>query len=157
MDSSWPELAGEGDRRFLLSYMLDRFGMPPELFEGFILFKKKRSFWFMKSSNFISSVSHLKIKEPGIKAFQEVGSFMKPTTRMIQYFGSRATKAVLKLEANQLKELLNGEHLAVNMNLVNGYVILSFKGQILGLGLLIGGKVRSQLPAKDVRYLEIEG
>ena len=156
MDSSWPELAGEEDRSFLLSYMRDRFGMPPELFDGFILFKKKKSFWFMKNSGLISSVSHLKVKEPGIKAFQEVGSFMKPTTRMIQYFGSRATKAVLNLDNIQLKALLNGEYLTVDMGLENGYVILSYNEQVLGLGLLIDGKVRSQLPAKDVRYLEIE-
>jgi NOL1/NOP2/fmu family ribosome biogenesis protein len=135
--------------------MDERFGMSFHIFEDYLLFKKKKTFWFMKGSDLISNVSHLKIKRLGIKAFQEVGSFMKPTTRMIQYFGSLATKAVLNLENDHLKILLEGEYLSVDMGLENGYVILSYCEQILGLGLLIDGKVRSQLPVKDVRFMKI--
>lgn len=136
--------------------MDDRFGMSPEVFEHYLLFKKKKTFWFMRYSTLITNVSQLKINQLGIRAFQEVGSFIKPATRMIQYFGSRATKAVLNLENIQLMSLLKGEYMPVNMGLKNGYVILSYKGQVLGLGLLIDGKVRSQLPAKDVKFLRIE-
>ena len=135
--------------------MNDRFGISPDLFDSYLLFKKKKTFWFMKSSGLIPNVSHLKIQRLGIKAFQEVGSFMKPTTRIIQYFGGMATKAVIDLEDNQLKNLLKGEYLPVNMGLENGYIILSYKEQVLGLGLLIDGKVRSQLPVKDVKFLRI--
>lgn len=135
--------------------MNDRFGISPDLFDGYLLFKKKKAFWFMKSSILIQNVSHLKIQRLGIRAFQEVGSFVKPATRIIQYFGHLATKAVIDLEDNQLKSLLKGEYLPVNMGLDNGYVILSYKEQVLGLGLLIDGKIRSQLPVKDVRYLKV--
>ena len=86
--------------------MNDRFGISPDLFDGYLLFKKKTTFWFFKSSGLIQNVSHLKIQRLGIKAFQEVGSFMKPATRIIQYFGHLATKAVMNLEDNQLKLLL---------------------------------------------------
>ena len=155
-DSSWPELAGEGERTFLLSYMYNRFGISSNVFDGYILFTKKKTYWFLSGSSLVPAVSHLKIKRLGIKAFQEVGSFIKPTTRFIQSFGSMATKATFNIDENQLKELLNGEYLPVEEGLENGYVILSFKGQVLGLGLLINGKVRSQLPLNDVRFLTIE-
>ncbi len=80
---------------------------------------------------------------------------MKPTTRFIQYFGKFATKAVLNIDENKLKDILNGGYLPFPEKIENGYVILSLKGQALGLGLLINGKVRSQLPAEDVRFLAL--
>ncbi|MFC1840911.1 hypothetical protein ACFL1N_15135 [Thermodesulfobacteriota bacterium] len=148
-------MAKEEDRNSLLSYMNDRFGISSSVFEEFLLFKKKKAFWILRRSPLISRVSHLKINKVGIKAFQEVGSFMKPATRMIQYFGKHATKALLDLNVVQLKSIVRGEYLPLDIDLENGYVILSHRDQILGLGLLIDGKVRSQLPVKDVKFLRI--
>ncbi len=148
-------MAGEDERITLLSYLYDRFGINKEIFDDYLIFSKKRTFWFLRNSRFISDVSHLKIKRLGIKAFQEVGSFMKPTTRFIQYFGVHATKALFKIDEKQLRQLLDGTYLPYNNELENGYVILSFKGEVLGLGLLIKGMVRSQLALDEVRYLSI--
>lgn len=139
----------------MLSYMHERFGIPMNVFDAYLMFTKKRSFWLVNKSQLISEISHLKIKRLGIKAFQEVGSFMKPTTRIIQFFGDLATKAVFNIDKEQLKDLLAGEYLPFNDDLENGYVILSLNGQVLGLGLLISGEVRSQLSLKDVRFLTI--
>ena len=135
--------------------MRERFGISADIFDNYIMFMKKRSFWFVNKSRLISEISHLKIKRLGIKAFQEVGSFIKPTTRIIQYFGHMATKAVFNIDEKQLKQLIDGEYLPFSDDLDNGYVILSLNGQILGLGLLIKGEVRSQLPSEDVRFMTI--
>ena len=148
-------MAGEADREFLLTYLLERFGIATDIFNEYLMFKKKNSFWFIKKSPLIKEISHLKIKRLGIKAFQELGRFFKPTTRIIQYFGHLATKAVFNINEEQLKTLLTGEYLPFNDDLENGYVILSLKGQTLGLGLLINGEVRSQLPTKDVKFLKV--
>jgi NOL1/NOP2/fmu family ribosome biogenesis protein len=150
-------LAKEDEMLGLLSYMYERFGIKRELFDDYLFFSKKRTFWFLRKSPLISEVSHLKIKRLGIKAFQEVGSFVKPTTRFIQYFGRHATKAIFEIDEKQLKQLLSGEYLPYNYELGNGYVILSLKGEVLGLGLLIKGMVRSQLAADEVRYMAING
>jgi NOL1/NOP2/fmu family ribosome biogenesis protein len=148
-------LAGEDDRACLLAYMYERFGIPADTFNDYLLFTKKKTFWFVRKSPLLSDISHLKIKRIGIKAFQEVGRFIKPTTRIIQYIGHRATRAVFNVDEEQLRKLLKGEYLSCDNDLENGYVILSLKGQVLGLGLLIKGEVRSQLPSEDVRYLTI--
>ncbi|NLD39542.1 MAG: hypothetical protein GX654_22035 [Desulfatiglans sp.] len=148
-------MAKEDERVTLLSYLYNRFGINKELFDDYLIFSKKRTFWFLRKSPYISEVSQLKIKRLGIKAFQEVGSFMKPTTRFIQYFGVHATKALFEIDEKQLRQLLDGEYLLFNQELENGYVILCFKGEVLGLGLLIKGMVRSQLALEDVRYLSI--
>ena len=133
--------------------MYERFGISCDVFDDYLLFSKKKSFWFVNKTRLISEISHLKIKRLGIKAFQEVGSFIKPTTRIIQYFGHLATKAVFNIDEKQLKQLLNGDYIPLDDDLENGYVILSLNGQVLGLGLLINGEVRSQLPANDVTYM----
>jgi NOL1/NOP2/fmu family ribosome biogenesis protein len=148
-------LAGEDDRITLLFYLYERFGINKEIFDDYLIFSKKRTFWFLRKSPFIPEVAHLKIKRLGIKAFQEVGSFMKPTTRFMQYFGVHATKSIFTIDEKQLRQLVDGEQLPYNEALENGYVILSFKGEALGLGLLINGMVRSQLALDEVRYLAI--
>lgn len=137
--------------------MYERFGIRKEIFDDYLLFAKKRTFWFLRKSPFLQEVSHLKIKRLGIKAFQEVGSYMKPTTRFIQYFGSHATKSIFLIDDKQLRQLLDGEYLPYNEELENGYLILSYKGEVLGLGLLIKGMVRSQLASDEVRFMTVAG
>ena len=95
----------------------------------------------------------LKVWRVGLKGFQEVGRFIKPTTRMIQFFGHGAEKAVLELREEDLSRLTEEGRIQTDMEIENGYVILSFRRKILGLGLLINDVVISQLPKKDVRFL----
>ena len=97
-----------------------------------------------------------------MRAFQEIGEFVKPTTRFIQIFGTAATRAKLEIGKEQLQRLLEGQELPVDQGLGTGYVILTLGGhQVLGLGLLIDGRVRSQIPRKELRqpmlsYLGVE-
>ena len=86
-----------------------------------------------------------------MKAFQRVGQFIKPTTRAIQVFGILATKAVVHLQEGQLQHLLNSKDLFVDTTLEDGYVILALGGHVLGLGLMIKGRVRLQIRKSDLK------
>lgn len=119
-------------------------------FDDYLLFEKGRAWWILRDSPLVAQACMLKIWRVGLKAFQEVGDFVKPTTRMIQTFGYLATRGILDIDEGDLQRLAAGEHLPVDMHLENGYVILSLKGCILGLGLLINGTMRSQIPRKDI-------
>lgn len=154
-DSTWPELAEAGEKDFLLGYMNNRFGMNKNIFTDYLLLKKKKSYWFLRKSRAVQHVTGLKVEAAGIKAFQEVGSFIKPTTRIIQFFGHRAEKAVIKLDNCLLRRLINGEYIQSEADLENGYVILTIDSGVLGLGLIINGKIRSQLSEKDVMFMSI--
>ena len=149
-DSSWPELAGEDDRHHLFSYMEGRFGISENVFEGYLLFKRQRSWWLLINSPFLQSASRLKVARAGLRAFQRVG---KPATRMIQMFGSLATKAIVEIDEVQLQKLVSGEPLRVELKIEDGYVILSLEDHILGLGLFIGGKIHSQIPRNEISFL----
>ena len=86
----------------------------------------------------------------GLKAFQTVGRYVKPSTRLIQVFGRHAVKAVLEVKADDINIMAEGGHISSDMETDNGYIILSFRGSILGLGLLIDGRVTSQMPRRDL-------
>jgi NOL1/NOP2/fmu family ribosome biogenesis protein len=71
-------------------------------------------------------------------------------------FGHNASRAVKKINEGDFKKLAEGEFITYERELANGYIILSMKEKILGLGLLIDGMVRSQIPRKDIRLLTSE-
>lgn len=152
-DSSWPELEEESERRRIFSYMEDRFGIPEKVFDDYLLFKRKGSWQFINNGVLHAvSASQLKVSKVGLRAFQKIGKFVKPTTRLIQVFGTAATKARIEINDEQLARLVAGEELSMDMDLDTGYVILvQGNKRILGLGFFINGRVRSQIPKKELR------
>jgi len=131
-----------------------RFGIPVQTFDGYLLFKRKRSWWLLRDTPLLEHVSHLKVSIIGMRAFNQVQEFLKPTTRLIQVFGRFATKRVYPIDRVQLDALLTGKILSGLENDQDGYIILSFKDQAIGLGLLIKGTIRSQLPRKDFLFIK---
>jgi NOL1/NOP2/fmu family ribosome biogenesis protein len=133
--------------------MEDRFGIPEKMFDSYLLFKRKGS-WQLINAAVLQAVSEsqLKVSKVGLKAFQKIGVFVKPTTRLIQVFGTAATKARIEINDEQLTRLVAGEELPVDMDLDTGYVVLvQSNKRVLGLGFFINGKVRSQIPKKELR------
>lgn len=147
-DSSWPEYVEEIDRKPLLGYLEERFGIPCRLFDEFLLFKTSRSWHLLSRSAHIGQAARLKAVQAGLKVFDQVGGFIKPTTRFVQVFGRYAGKAVVEIDKLGLQRLLSGGRIPAEPGCSDGYVILSLKGYgVIGLGLLIRGEVRGQLRA----------
>lgn len=146
-------MAEEDDRDRILDYLEQRFGIPRSLFNEFLLFGRKKSWWLLNKTHHLFAASQLKAVTTGLRAFQRVGRFLKPTTRFMQIFGCHASKAVIEINDIQLEALKQGETLPGDPSLTNGYVIFSFKDHILGLGLQIDGRIHSQLPRKDIPSL----
>lgn len=89
-----------------------------------------------------------------MKAFQTVGRFVKPTTRFIQLFGSRASKSIVSVTEEELQSLLRGEGIPAREPLENGYVILALHARTtIGLGILIRGIIHHQLRKSDLPIL----
>ena len=150
-------MAGEDERHSLFSYLEGRFGIPEKLFDHYLLFASRDNWWLLRSSSQIEIALPLKVSRVGLKAFRKVGAFVKPTTRMIQIFGSFATKARLEIDTCQLIRLLAGEALHVDLDMGKGYVILSLgENRIVGLGFFINGRVRSQISRKELRHAMLQ-
>ncbi len=136
----------------MLFYLEDRFGIDRALFESFIFFRKKNSWWVSTDTPLLAHISRFKISRMGLKAFQKVGQFLKPTTRMIQVFGTHATKSKITISEDDLLDLQKGQCLETVLGVGQGYVILCLDGnRILGLGLYVNGRIRSQISMKALR------
>jgi NOL1/NOP2/fmu family ribosome biogenesis protein len=133
-----------------LSFLEDRFGIVKAVFDDFLLLKKNKSWWLLRQSKDIRQASLLKVSTVGLKAFQIIGQYIKPTTRLIQIFGRHAKRAVFEVQPEDIKKMAMGMQFHTNVVLDDGYVILSFMGVIIGLGLLIDGSVSSQMPRRDL-------
>ncbi len=111
----------------------------------------------MRDTRRLVAALPLKVSRVGLRAFQRVGGFIKPTTWFIQIFGAAATRARLEIGGKQLQRLLAGQEIPLDLDLTKGYVILSFpENRILGLGFFINGKVRSQISKKELRLVMVE-
>ena len=129
-----------------------RFGIPERLFDDFLLLKRKTRYRLLRRSPFLHVAAQLKISTAGLKAFHLIGRYIKPTTRFIQLFGRTASGAKLNLVYSQLQKISRGEAIPIHTDLENGYVILCMDNRPLGLGLLIDGMLRSQIPTKDRHF-----
>jgi NOL1/NOP2/fmu family ribosome biogenesis protein len=127
--------------------------MTPAIFKDYSLFRRKKTWWMIRFSSHISKAATLKVSLVGLKAFTRVGKFIKPTTGMIRVFGNKASKACFNLSKEELDRLLAGENLMAETTLEDGYVILRHEEDILGMGLLMNGKICSQLPRHNAQKL----
>jgi NOL1/NOP2/fmu family ribosome biogenesis protein len=144
-------LAGEGERAELFQYLKERFGIPGTSFDGFLLFRAGKSWWLLRNSAHLGTASRLKIHSYGLKAFETVGRFVKPTTRFVQLFGPLASKSLVRLTDREFHSLLAGEGIQAAEPMENGYVLLMLDGRtIVGLGLLIRGTIRLQVRKSDL-------
>jgi NOL1/NOP2/fmu family ribosome biogenesis protein len=132
----------------------ERFGIHPEVFKNYVWFRRQNTWWMVRSSPFLENAGALKISFAGLRAFTKIGQFIKPSTRMIQVFGKNATKSRLQIEKEDLMRLLRGETLHIESEQENGYLVLSYEGDILGLGLLLKPLVHSQLPRHYKKFID---
>jgi NOL1/NOP2/fmu family ribosome biogenesis protein len=139
----------------LFGYLEERFGIPACVFDGYILLKTARSWHLFDEGGHLGQAVRLKSVQAGLKAFEQVGRFIKPTTRFIQIFGRHATRATFEIDRCNLHRLLAGERLCTDLGCGQGYVILTVTGYgVVGLGLLVGGKITSQLRSRELAGLE---
>jgi hypothetical protein len=66
---------------------------PSLIFTTVPCFQHQQSWWILRNRSSTPLPSALKVSMVGMKAFQKVGAFTKPTTRLIQALGPRATKS----------------------------------------------------------------
>jgi NOL1/NOP2/fmu family ribosome biogenesis protein len=152
-DSSWPGFANKDERRLLFTYLEDRFGIHENTFDDFDLFSRKKSWWLLRKTSGVNLPVSLKVTQVGLKAFDKVGKYLKPATRMIQLFGYHATKGVYHLSEGDFERLLRGEPLEVKSTIEDGFVILRLRDNVLGVGLLLQGKITSRIRRFELEQL----
>ncbi|TAL18460.1 hypothetical protein EPN96_01445 [bacterium] len=138
-----------------LSSLSERFGIDPEVFTGYRLFKKGDQIFIVREEA-VEAEKLLFPVEGGIPLLKESHSgAMKPATGGILLFGVHATRAVAEITASDLKALTEGRSLEAGEG--KGFVILKVGGKVAGMGLLRDRKIVSQLPKWMTETLRMRG
>ncbi len=144
--SSMFELA---DRAEVIEMWRSRFGTPDDAFECYRFYRKAQSIWVFSDAR----LPHLRYETIGLRMISLKDRPWKPTTCALQIFGKYATKNILHLNPEQAKAFMAGESQSVvsdsepDLGLEPGYVVVFYRGEVLGCGLYArDGKLISQLP-----------
>jgi NOL1/NOP2/fmu family ribosome biogenesis protein len=129
-----------------------RFEGPEETFEGYRFYRKANSIWVISEAN----LPNFSYEALGMRMISLKDRPWKPTTCALQIFGRYATKNVVHLNDEQAMAFLAGESQSLEAGCKAseagcepcepGYVVVFYRGEVLGCGLYSRGRLASQLP-----------
>ena len=135
------------DHSLIAGLWKDRFGIPCHAFSGCNFFQKARSVWAISDV----VLPRLSFEAIGMRIMSCKDRPWKPTTSALQIFGRYAAKNLIHLEREEAMIFLEGGILdggsqAFESDLEPGYVVVFYRGDVLGCGLYSHGKLVSQIP-----------
>ena len=144
----------KADRREVIRWWSERFGVPEEVFEPYEFFMRgKNTIWALRRTEKLPT--GLKFEALGMVIMRKGKFGWKPTTNAIQVFGRYATRNVVELTEEQMRVFVAGGDVEGPFEgLEEGYVVVKYRGKPLGCGLYRRGVLKSQVP-KVRRRLEL--
>lgn len=140
------------DKSQVASLWTERFGISEEAFQGYRFFAKAQSIWVC--SDF--PLPALRYESVGMRMMSLKDWPWKPTTSALQIFGRHAKKNVVHLSEAEARAFMAGSSLCLEADCQLGYVVVFYRGEVLGCGLYSRGKLVSQIP-KDRRVESCQG
>lgn len=137
----------------VVALLHSRFGIPGDAFEGCRFYRKAKSIWVISDED----LPNLSYEALGLRMISLKDRPWKPTTCALQIFGKYATKNVVYLNDCQAKAFLAGESQPLEAECEPGYVVVFYRGDVLGCGLYSRGALASQLPKERRIASSIEG
>jgi NOL1/NOP2/fmu family ribosome biogenesis protein len=123
-----------------------RFGIPEKVFSGYRFFRKAKSIWAISDA----TLPPLSYEAIGMRIMNCKDRPWKPTTCALQIFGKYASRNLMHLEADSARAFLEGKSQevggAVASDCEPGYVVVFYRGDVLGCGLYSHEKLISQIP-----------
>ena len=130
------------DRSLVAKLWQDRFGIPGQAFAGYKFFRKAQSVWAVSDVD----LPHLSYEALGMRIMSCKDRPWKPTTSALQIFGRYAAKNLIHLKTQEAMTFLEGGSQGIESDCEPGYVVVFYRGDVLGCGLYSHGKLISQIP-----------
>ncbi|MEA3310712.1 MAG: hypothetical protein U9Q76_00650 [candidate division WOR-3 bacterium] len=140
-----------------LSSLEERFGIDPDYFRPYHLFARRNDVWCC--SREAGEVELPQIVRRGLRIARVFEHSVRPTTNAVQLFGHLVKRNRVDLDEREtnrflagqtqdihLPELEGGECVTGVAGVTGGFVVAFHKGFALGIGLLKGKKLKSQVP-----------
>lgn len=123
-----------------------RFGIRAEAFSGYRFFKKAKSIWAISDVE----LPRLSYEAMGMRIMNCKDRPWKPTTAALQVFGKYAARNLMHLDVDSARIFLEGKSQEVSEVVASqcepGYVVVFYRGEVLGCGLYSHGLLVSQIP-----------
>lgn len=150
-----PAFVSEVERKEILAYFFHRFGIPRAAFDGFRFLKEKKTLYAAADVPGLENIlEKLKVEAAGVPLLRLDSSLWKPTTAGLRLFAEQASRNILELDDNRLEAFFEQGGMEGPLPLEPGYVILRWKGMILGCGLYGQSGLRSQIPEGRLIHLK---
>ena len=141
--------ASENLKHEVISYFVDRFGVPESAFSGLVFILGKDAVW---AASALLPPSIFSPRPPGLRALRLMGKGVKPTSVFLQFLGNRITTNRVEIEdCSTLRTLLRGGTVPAAAS--PGYVAIAFHGEIIGCGIARAETVKALIPTGRRRAL----
>ena len=153
METKFPQKVSEEERKEVLGYLEERFGISASYFEKYDILRGVSNFWLFPKTTYLEILKNLQIQTVGLLFLRKVSKYLKPTSVFLQRFGYLAKKNIVSLSEEIILILKEKNKVEITLDLEPGYVILKNNHWILGCGLYLSGKLFSYLEPKVLKNL----
>lgn len=153
METKFPQKVSEEERKEVLGYLEERFGISAFYFEKYDILRGVSNFWLFPKTTYLEILKNLQIQTVGLLFLRKVSKYLKPTSVFLQRFGYLAKKNIVSLSEEIILILKEKNKVEITLDLEPGYVILKNNHWILGCGLYLPGKLFSYLEPKVLKNL----
>lgn len=153
METKFPQKVSEEERKEVLGYLEERFGINAFYFEKYDILRGVSNFWLFPKTIYLEILKNLQIQTVGLLFLRKVSKYLKPTSVFLQRFGYLAKKNIVSLSEEIILILKEKNKVEITFDLEPGYVILKNNHWILGCGLYLPGKLFSYLEPKVLKNL----
>jgi NOL1/NOP2/fmu family ribosome biogenesis protein len=122
----------------------ERFGIPREAFDWLAAVEDQETVFVGTSE--VMEFDAVRPMRRGIRLARMYPYSLKPTTFGMQVLGAQATRNVIDVSDEQAKLLINGGTLKADLEADNGFVLISWRGFVAGVGFYKRPILKSQIP-----------
>ncbi len=124
--------------------LCERFGLPADAFERLAVLEEQETVFVGTPE--VMSFDSVRPMRRGIRLARIYPYSAKPTTFGMQVLGGRASRNLIDVSDEQAKLLINGGNLNVESDADNGFVLLRWRGMVVGVGFYKRPVLKSQIP-----------
>ena len=122
----------------------ERFGIPREAFDRLAAVEDQETIFVGTPE--VMEFDAVRPMRRGIRLARVYPYSLKPTTFGMQVLGGQATRNVIDVTDEQAKSLINGGALTTDAKADNGFVIIRWRGLVVGVGFYKRPVLKSQIP-----------
>lgn len=143
------EEIGKIETKKLLDYLQTIYGIDSKLFDNLILLKKGKDVWITNKAtkNFLAYNKNITINSLGMRAIRNAFDVPKLTTNFVLYLNDKIRKNYYDMNEKDVENYTHGYSIKMAYNNeFRNYLVMKYKGQSFGVGLISNDEIKSQLP-----------